>query len=91
MVRTVADADNDTAEYAILVRSDLKGTGLGRLMMQKMIRYCRATGVRRIVGEVLSENLPMLRLAEELGFKRMRFVEGDVIEVALELRPETPE
>jgi acetyltransferase len=90
VVRTVADADNDTAEYAVLVRSDLKGTGLGRLLMQKMIRYCRAAGVRRIVGEVLSENLPMLRLAEELGFKRMRFVEGDVIEVALELRPETP-
>jgi len=44
VVRLHANADNDTAEYAILVRSDLKGRGLGWLLMQVIIDYAR--GVR---------------------------------------------
>ena len=34
VVRLHANANNDTAKYAILVRSDLKGRGLGWLLMQ---------------------------------------------------------
>ncbi len=85
VVRLVADADNHSAEFAILVRSDQKGQGLGTLMLDKMLRYARARKLHRLIGEVLSENLPMLHLAERFGFRRQRFIEGDVIEVALDL------
>jgi acetyltransferase len=90
VVRVVADADNDTAEYAILVRSDLKRQGLGRLLMEKMIRYCRGRGLRRVIGEVLAENVGMLLLAESVGFRRLRFVDGDVVEVVLDLTAASP-
>ena len=68
VVRTVTDPDKVAAEFAILVRSDLKGQGLGRLLLSKIIDYCRRQGTREIVGEILAENDDMLRLASRLGF-----------------------
>jgi acetyltransferase len=68
VVRTVTDPDNVAAEFAILVRSDLKGQGLGRQLLSKIIDYCRRQGTREIVGEILAENDDMLRLASRLGF-----------------------
>ncbi|MFZ2066057.1 MAG: bifunctional acetate--CoA ligase family protein/GNAT family N-acetyltransferase [Xanthobacteraceae bacterium] len=67
--RLHANADYDRGEYAILVRSDLKGRGLGWLLMQLLIEYARAEGIRTIEGQVLSENTTMLRMCKELGFE----------------------
>jgi acetyltransferase len=67
-VRLHADANHDVAEYAILVRSDLKGRGLGWKLMQLVIEYAKADGIKQIQGEVLRENTVMLRMCEELGF-----------------------
>jgi acetyltransferase len=67
-VRAVADPDNNDAEFAIIVRSDLKSRGLGRLLLDKMIRYARARGTKRLVGTVLRENQAMLKLARSSGF-----------------------
>ena len=39
--RALLNPDNTDAEFAILVRSDLKGIGLGKLLLQKIIDYCR--------------------------------------------------
>jgi len=68
-VRIVADPDNVAAEYGIMVRSDLKGQGLGYRLMTEIIAYSRSRGLERISGEILRENATMLRMAEELGFK----------------------
>src|SRR5207237_9581910 len=37
VVRAVCDPDNVDAEFAIIVRSDLKGRGLGRVLLRKMV------------------------------------------------------
>jgi len=68
VVRLHADANYETAEYAILVRSDLKGQGLGWLLMQQMLDYARAEGLKIIEGQVLRENATMLTMCRELGF-----------------------
>jgi acetyltransferase len=68
VVRAIADPDNEEAEFAIIVRSDLQQRGLGRLLMRKMIGYCRERGTRRLVALVLHENLTMLALARTFGF-----------------------
>jgi acetyltransferase len=68
VIRITADADNASAEYAGIVRSDLKGHGLGRLMMDEIISYARRVGIGEIWGSVLAENTPMLTLARKLGF-----------------------
>jgi acetyltransferase len=85
VVRTITDPDNERSEYAVVVRSDLKGKGLGLLLMKKMIQYCKTRGTRWMVGQVLADNRPMLKMTEFLGFERVGYVEGDVIEVKLDL------
>ena len=68
VVRAVADPDNVEAEFALVVRSDLKGRGLGRLLLEKMVAYLAGRGTQRVVGYVMRENLPMRGLARALGF-----------------------
>jgi len=68
VVRASTDPDNIEAEFAIVVRSDLKGRGLGHLLLDKMIRYLRGRGTGRVVGFVLHENLAMRDLAVSNGF-----------------------
>jgi acetyltransferase len=72
VVRAMADPDNTSAEFAILVRSDLKGQGLGRALLEKIIRYCRNRGTGELFGEVLATNAPMLALAASFGFEVSR-------------------
>jgi acetyltransferase len=86
VVRTVTDANNERAEFSIVVRSDLKGSGLGVAMLEKMIRYCRARGTHLMIGQVLKDNTRMLHFCENLGFKRGKMVEEDVVELVLDLQ-----
>jgi acetyltransferase len=66
--RLHANSTYDTAEFAVLARSDLKGRGLGWLLMQTMIDYASAEGLKTIEGQILNENTTMLRMCRELGF-----------------------
>ncbi|WP_372525118.1 bifunctional acetate--CoA ligase family protein/GNAT family N-acetyltransferase [Piscinibacter sp.] len=69
VVRALADPDNIDAEFGIVVRSELKGGGLGLMLMNKMINYLRGHGTRRLVATVLRENDRMLALARDLRFE----------------------
>ena len=87
VVRTVTDPDNETCEFAVIVRSDLKGQGLGHKMMEKMIAYCRSRGTKTMVGQVMSENHPMLDMVRNLGFHVRRLPDEPVVETTLDLTP----
>jgi acetyltransferase len=85
-VRLHADANYESGEYAVLLRSDLKGRGLGWQLMQLIIEYAKSEGLRRIEGQVLAENTVMLQMCRSLGFK-VSFDPGeaDIMKVVLEL------
>jgi acetyltransferase len=68
VVRLISDPDYVRAEYAILVRSDLKGRGLGWRLMQHLISYAKAEGLQELNGSVLDGNSTMLQMCRELGF-----------------------
>lgn len=85
VVRAIADPDNERAEFAIVVRSDQKGRGLGYALLEKMVRYCRARGTREIVGQVLPDNRAMLDLAGSLGFASRFLPDDGAVEVKLAL------
>ena len=78
VARAVADPDNVEAEFAVIVRSALKGKGLGELLMRKLIACCQARGTGTLTGEVLAENRRMLQLARRLGFSEERGSDGNV-------------
>ena len=79
VVRAVADPDNETAEFAMAVRSDQKGKGLGRLLMERIIAYARSRGTHWIVGEALRENSAMIGLATAVGFTTARTEDPGVV------------
>ena len=68
-VRLHADANYDRGEYGILVRSDLKGHGIGWRLMRIMIEYAQWLGLRTVEGQVLRDNRTMLAMCEHLGFR----------------------
>jgi acetyltransferase len=69
LVRLKDELDEQTAEFAILVCSRLKGHGVGWLLMQRVIDHAKEKGLRRVYGDVLAENAAMLQMCEELGFR----------------------
>jgi len=81
-VRISADPDNERAEFAILLRRDMTGLGLGPMMMRRIIDYARGRGLREIYGEVLSENAPMLKLCRVLGFSIRRMPDDPSVMLA---------
>jgi acetyltransferase len=76
VVRLHDDDGGETGEFAIILRTRLKGHGLGWLMMKHMIANAKAKGLKTVRGQVLSENTTMLLMCEELGF----YVADDPIE-----------
>jgi acetyltransferase len=83
VVRLHDDPNGKDAEFAILVRSRLKGHGLGWLMMKHMIAYAKDKGLRTVHGQVLSENSTMLTMCAELGFHIVDDAERDIKFVTL--------
>lgn len=88
VARAVTDPDNIVAEIAIVVRSDLRGKGLGSVLLKKLIDYCHERGTREIVGRVLPENKRMLSLAEKYGFRFASPAGDEPLDVRLSFRSE---
>jgi acetyltransferase len=88
-VRAVSDPDGVEAEFAIIIRSDLKRQGLGRVLLNAIVDYARAKGLARLVGVVLRENAGMLELAKHVGFDvdPSRPPESGVVHLVMPLAP----
>jgi acetyltransferase len=86
VVRIHSDSIYESGEYAILLRSDLKGRGLGWALMQLIIEYAKSEGLKAISGDVLAENTVMLAMCRSLGFEvKSDPVEHDICDVRLKL------
>jgi acetyltransferase len=69
IARYSADPDRLRAEYAVEVRSDWKGRGVGYVLMRRLIEIARQYGISELIGDVLRENQPMLAMCRDLGFE----------------------
>jgi acetyltransferase len=85
VARTVTDPDNRRAELAILVRPDLKGTGPGKMLMDKIIRYQCERQSGKIAAQVLSDNASVLTLAQKCGFLIYPSTDPKIFECSLRL------
>ena len=87
VVRIHSDSMYENGEYAVLLRSDLKGRGLGWALMQMIIEYAKSEGLKRISGQVLQENSVMLNMCRDLGFAvKSDADEPTLCDVTLEFR-----
>jgi len=83
-------AINDTgreAEFAILVSHYIAGMGLGRHLMRRLVRWAKGRKLECLYGDVAEQNLPMLALAQSLGFRREATDQPGVARVVLDLVP----
>lgn len=85
VARAVSDADGTEAEFAIIVRSDWHGRGVGHALMERLIHYCRARGIGRLVGQTLLDNEAMVTLARSLSFESRVDWQDHVVNLALRL------
>ena len=86
VVRAQMDPDNYEAEFAIIIRSDMKGEGLGKRLLEKVIEHCRAHGTEVLSGITMLQNRGMATLARKLGFKVKTDMEEGMIEMRLKLK-----
>jgi len=86
VARAIGDPDNLAAEFAIVLRSDLKGRGLGRILLGKLIAYCSERGTGELVGEALTDNVRMIALAREFGFDVVPAGAPGIVSMRLPLR-----
>jgi acetyltransferase len=86
VARLVIEPGRRSGEFAVIVQPDMKGKGLARHLMQRLIDWGRASGLSEIVGQILADNAPMLAFIRRLGFKLHRVPEEpDVMEARLTL------
>lgn len=85
VTRALSDPDNIDAEFAVLVRSDLKGLGLGRELLEKMIQYTRSHGLTRLTAITMPNNRGMIGLAKKLGFSIDVQMEDGIVNLELTL------
>ena len=89
--RIMGEPNMERAEYAITVREDQSGKGLGTLLMNRIIDYARSRGFKVIYGEVLSENTAMTQVCRKLGFRFSRSADDpSIIHVELDLANPLP-
>jgi acetyltransferase len=85
VARYYLNPETGIAEFAVVISDAYQRQGLGRHLMQRLIDIARERGVRRLVGQVLIENAPMLHLMRSLGFSPPIPVDNQVVRVELSL------
>jgi acetyltransferase len=67
-IARLARVSQEEAEIALVVRSDRKRRGLGRVLLRRLIFHGAALGLRALSGDVLDENYPARLLVRNAGF-----------------------
>ncbi|KIQ96594.1 GNAT family N-acetyltransferase [Lysobacter sp. A03] len=86
VARISIDPNGRDAEFAILVSHFIAGMGLGRYLMTRLVKWARGKQLERVYGDVFEHNLPMLSLADSLGFVR-EWQQDGLVRVTLQLNP----
>lgn len=85
VVRVWNDPDNIRTEFSVIIRDDLQGLGIGSLLMNKMIDYCKSVGTLEMIGKIMVDNHPMRALMKHLGFKQRYNMEEQVVDAVMRL------
>jgi len=67
VARYIANPDGSSCEFAIVVADAWQCRGLGRLLLARLVEIARQRGYSQMVGQVMTENAPMLQMCRNLG------------------------
>jgi acetyltransferase len=86
VARYVLDKNNQSAEFAIVVADAWQGRGIGRRLLAKLIDIARRRGLKRLYGDILGTNRPMLEFVRKLGFTLERHDDPTLTRAVLNLQ-----
>jgi acetyltransferase len=69
VVRYSMNPDRHSCEFALTVGDEYQGKGVGRYLMQCLMTVASDRGIDVIEGEVLTNNVKMIKLMERLHFR----------------------
>ena len=75
--------DPQEAEFAMLVRDDFQGKGLGTVLLKRLLQVGRDEGLDRVIAYMLSANIGMISVCKKLGFRFER--EDDLLKAIIDL------
>jgi acetyltransferase len=75
--------DPQEAEFAILVRDDFQGRGLGTILLKRLLQFGRDEGINHVNAYMLGTNKGMITVCKQLGFTIKR--EDDLIKAGIDL------
>ncbi|HET8589948.1 MAG TPA: GNAT family N-acetyltransferase [Nakamurella sp.] len=82
-LQRVSDTD---AEIALLVDDAQQGRGIGTLLAEHLAQNARGYGYRRLVAEVLSDNLDLLLLLADLRLPTRFTYEGTTVRLVIDVQ-----
>jgi acetyltransferase len=85
VARYVLSKDNESAEFAIVMADSWQGRGIGKRLLGKLIDVARRRGLKRLYGDVLGTNRPMLELVRKLAFSLERHQDATLTRASLDL------
>jgi len=85
VARYVRDKKIEAAEFAIVVADAWQGRGIGKRLLDKLIDAARRHGLKRLYGDILGTNRPMLELVRKLGFTLTRHEDPTLTRATLPL------
>jgi acetyltransferase len=85
VARYVRDQDDQSAEFAIVVADSWQGRGIGGRLLGKLAEVARRRSLKRLYGDILAVNRPMLGLVRKLGFILGRHEDPTLTRATLEL------
>jgi acetyltransferase len=80
--RYITNPDGHTCEFSLVVADRKVGQGLGSRLMLAVMEVARSKGLTEIIGLILADNAPMLRLMTSLGFGIQVFTEDPDFKIA---------
>jgi acetyltransferase len=84
--RVIIDVSKGQAEFAVLVRDECQGKGIGAELLSQCLSIARKRGIDRVTGVVLAENTQMLALGRKLGFKVTRVPGSSEFELMIDFK-----
>ena len=68
LVRSLADADRDASECAVIIRRDLRQKGMAKQLLQALLSTIAILGIRKAVLIFPSDETRMLNIAADMAF-----------------------
>lgn len=85
--RYLHDPANNSAEVAFTVRDDWQNKGMGTIIYELLVEIGRERGIKKFHAEVLTENIPMLKVFHHGDVGITTRTDGGVVHVDIDLEP----